>query len=131
MSSGRAPDVSGTRRSSRSRDGRLSASTTSVRATPRAAEQAARGALTATPDSRRLSHGVLVEASILARVLGIRLLRLEATAVLVPTEAPFARAAVPPRRAAGAARAPRPSRGLAQAIRDLNESARLLERART
>lgn len=41
--------------------------------------------VTATPDGkRRLSEGFLVEASVLARLLGIRLLRLEANVIVSP-----------------------------------------------
>jgi hypothetical protein len=77
---------------------------------------------------------VLVEGSILAHVLGLRLLRLEATVVLIPadvsTSTPPRRAArrpsstLPPRRSAV------PRRGLADAARDIDEGARLLAHAR-
>jgi hypothetical protein len=77
---------------------------------------------------------VLVEASILARLLGMRLLRLEATMVLTPADVrtstgprrsvPRSSSAAPPRRSAG------PRRGLADAARDIDEGARLLAQAR-
>ena len=41
-------------------------------------------AVTAAPDSRNASEGTLVEANVRARLLGIPLLKLEATIVLVP-----------------------------------------------
>ena len=43
--------------------------------------------LTAVPDrSARLSGGILIEGSILARVMGVRLLTLDATIVLTPAD---------------------------------------------
>jgi hypothetical protein len=93
------------------------------------------GVLTVAPDRRRrLSQGVLVEGSILARLLGMRLLRLEATVVLTPADvrtstgarraARGPSSASPPRRSGG------PRRGLADAARDIDEGARLLAQAR-
>jgi hypothetical protein len=91
--------------------------------------------LTVAPDGRRrLSQGVLVEASIVARLLGLRLLSLEATAVLTPADvttrlsgqrrtAGRPPGAWPPRRSAVA------GRGLADAVRNLDEGAKLLEKA--
>jgi hypothetical protein len=107
-----------------------------VRVVPPAAETATRGVLTVAPDRRRrLSQGVLVEASILARLLGIRLLTLEATAVLTPADVTTAsprqpRTAERPSGAAAPTRAPAAGRGLADAVRNLEEGARLLEQAR-
>jgi hypothetical protein len=83
----------------------------------------------------RLSHGVLVEASVLARLLGLRLLTVEVTALLAPAElragpavrderAGAPKPVAPVRRTAGA------RHGLAGAVRDLDESARLLAQAR-
>lgn len=72
---------------------------------------------------RRLSDGALVEASILARVLGIRLLTLDATVVVVPADVP---PAVSPR----ARSSPAVGRGLADAVRSINEGAELLADAR-
>ena len=46
-----------------------------------------RAALTAIPDgARRLADGFVIEASIVARLLGIRLLRVEARLVVSPAE---------------------------------------------
>jgi hypothetical protein len=76
---------------------------------------------------------VLVEGSILARLLGLRLLRLEATVVLTPADV---KTSTGPRRAArpSSASPPRrsavPRRGLAEAVRDIDEGARLLAQAR-
>jgi hypothetical protein len=95
--------------------------------------------LTAVPDRRRrLSEGVVVEASILARLLGIRLLRLDATVVVVP-----AAVTAPPsgprdrQRLASAPRAgvPRTRSGaaghrLADAVRSIDEGAAILAEAR-
>jgi hypothetical protein len=93
------------------------------------------------PDRRRrLSDAALVEASIAARLLGMRILTLNATVALVPAEvaAPTravrdrprseGRAAHAPRRSSGDSRA-RPGAGkynLADAVRNLQEGARLL-----
>ena len=92
-------------------------------------------ALTAIPDRRRrLSDGVLVDASIHARLLGLRLLTVDATIVLVPADvagpsgmdhraaerpAPRPVAAAPRRSVAAGPR-------LAQAVRTINEAAELL-----
>jgi hypothetical protein len=86
---------------------------------------------------RRLSDGVLLEASVLGRVLGVRILTLRATVVLAPatvttpadTDPPArvdgrgSRAAAPPRRRAG-------GRELAEAVRRIDEGAELLAEAR-
>ena len=83
---------------------------------------------------KRLSEGALVEASVRARLLGIPLLKLDATVVIVPAELPgrpsppreqparkSARpSGVPTRRSASA------GHGLAAAVRSLNEGAALL-----
>jgi hypothetical protein len=91
--------------------------------------------LTATPDRRRrLSDGVLVDASIHARLLGLRLLTIDASIVLVPADVmaaspaaqpPAPRSSGPSRRRSGAA-GPR----LAQAVRSLDEAAELLAETR-
>ena len=91
--------------------------------------------LTATPDRRRrLSDGVLVDASIHARLLGLRLLTIDASIVLVPADVmaaspasqpPAPRSAGPSRRRSGAT-GPR----LAQAVRSLDEAAELLAETR-
>jgi hypothetical protein len=85
---------------------------------------------------RRLSDGVLLEASVLGRVLGLRILTLRATVVLAPATVttpaeadPPARVdgrrsgAAPPRRRAG-------GRELAEAVRRIDEGAELLAEAR-
>lgn len=95
--------------------------------------------LTAVPDrSRRLSDGVLVEASVLARILGMRILKLDMTVVLAPAEVTTlpSRSPGPPTRpsprsirvsptGSGAARP-----GLAEAVRSINEGSELLAVAR-
>jgi hypothetical protein len=89
-------------------------------------------------DQRSLADGVLVEASILGRLLGLRLLKLDMTVVIVPSRVATSQ---PPRRhpparplppVPGAAR-PRSlpaGRGLAEAVRTLDEGAELLAEAR-
>jgi hypothetical protein len=100
-----------------------------ARVTPRRAGATSPLALEAVPDRRRrVSDGVLVEASILARLLGLRLLTLDVTLVLVPAEvsAPAPTSAgngLPPAR-------PVPGGGLAAAVRSINEGAELLAEAR-
>ena len=87
---------------------------------------------------RRLSDGALVEASILARLVGIRLLTLDATIVIVPadTTAPTTEArrwsAVTPVRSSRVApgRSPAVGSGLADVVRSINEGAELLADAR-
>ena len=96
------------------------------------------------PDrSKRLSDATLVEASVTARLLGLRLLTLDATIALVPADvtAPTAVADGAPRvdRSAHASRrssgdSQRRSgpigRGLADAVRNLDEGAKLLAEVR-
>ena len=86
----------------------------------------------------RPSDGILIEASILARVLGLRLLTLEATITLEPAElrTPSAVArdrpghAITPRRGSPAA-PPRAAGGrLAHAVRTIGEGEQLLEQTR-
>jgi hypothetical protein len=100
---------------------------------PRGGAATAPVVLSAVPDHRRsLADGVLVEASVLARVLGMRLLTLHATVVLAP-----AQVTAPP---AGPVRTSAPTLGrlppgaagrdLAEAVRTLNEGAEILARAR-
>jgi hypothetical protein len=93
----------------------------------------------ATPDgSRRLSQGALVEASVRARLLGIPLLRLDATIALAPavitapTSVPSrARANASGRASAGAkTRSGAPGHGLAEAVRSINEGEKLLVESR-
>ena len=133
------------RRSSRSPRARLSASRSSARAAPPAASKPAPVVLEVAPDrSKRLSGGALVEASIAARLLGMRILTLEATVAVVPA----AVAAATPALQDGAAREgragrvfARPSRDrrgrsgslgprLADAVRNLDEGAELLVAAK-
>ncbi|HEY7692857.1 MAG TPA: hypothetical protein VH816_11005 [Gaiellaceae bacterium] len=76
-------------------------------------------ALTPAADrSRRLSEGALVQASVRARLLGIPLLRLDATVLLTPASsaAPF--------------RAVAAEDGLAEAVRSINEGAEVLDSVR-
>lgn len=77
------------------------------------------GALTAAVDpSRRLSEGALVQTSVRARLLGIPLLRLDATVVLMPS-------AITTRASPLA-----PEDGLAEAVRSINDGAELLAQVR-
>jgi hypothetical protein len=76
-------------------------------------------ALTAAVDSnRRLSEGTLVQASVRARLLGIPLLRLDATVALVPA----AMTVTPPAVGTGG--------GLAEAVRSINDGAEILAEVR-
>ena len=65
-----------------------------------------RGPSAAGNRARRTSDGLLVEASIVARLLGIRLLTLDATVALVPAEVT---ARTPSRGASPARTPPRPA----------------------
>ena len=108
-------------------------------AAPRAVRATAPVPLMAIPDRRRrLSEGVLVDASLRARLLGIRLLTIDATVVLAPADvtalSPVAHD--PPQRTS--VRSARISRnrsaatghGLAEAVRSINEGVELLAEAR-
>jgi len=76
-------------------------------------------ALTAAVDpSRHLSEGALVQASVRARLLGIPLLRLDATVVLMP-----AAITTPSSRLAA-------GKGLAEAVRSINDGAETLAQLR-
>ena len=76
-------------------------------------------ALTAAVDpSRRLSEGALVQASVRARLLGIPLLRLDATVVLMPAAITAPSSAL----AAG--------NSLAEAVRSINDGAEVLAQLR-
>jgi hypothetical protein len=68
--------------------------------------------------NRRLSEGALVQASVRARLLGIPLLRLDATVALMPAACGISSPAV----AAG--------NGLAEAVRSINEGADVLAQVR-
>jgi hypothetical protein len=85
----------------------------------RARDAAPPVALTAAVDrTRRLSEGGLVQASVRARLLGLPLLRLDATIVLMP-------AAIRPSSPALGA-----GNGLAEAVRSINDGAEILEQVR-
>jgi hypothetical protein len=110
-----------------------------VPVTPRTVRTTAPLELMATPDRRRrLSDGVLVDASIRARLLGIRLLTIDATIVLAPADvtAPLVAAHDPPRRAPVRSfgisrnRSAATGHGLAEAVRSINEGAELLAESR-
>ena len=75
-------------------------------------------ALTAVDPNRRLSEGALAQASVRARLLGIRLLRLDATVVLMPAAITAPSSAL----AAG--------NGLAEAVRSINDGAEVLAQMR-
>jgi hypothetical protein len=90
------------------------------RTTTRKAGSPAGVAMTAAVDpSRRLSEGALVQASVRARLLGVPLLRLDATIALVP-------AAI----TAPAASSLTATNGLAEAVRSINEGAEVLAQVR-
>ena len=76
----------------------------------------------ATSRVGRLSEGTLVEASVVGRVLGVRVLTLDAVVLLSPAATPQAPAA------------PRPllpgRRGLAEAVRRIEEGEEVLAEAR-
>jgi hypothetical protein len=76
------------------------------------------GLTVAVDRSRRLSEGALVQASVRARLLGIPLLRLDATVALMPAAFGFSSPAV----SAG--------NGLAEAVRSINEGADVLAQVR-
>ena len=106
---------------------------------PRAVRATAPLELMVTPDRRRrLSEGVLVDASIRARLLGIRLLTIDATVVLAPADVtgPSGAAHDPPRRASVRSssisrnRSAATAHGLAEAVRNINEGVELLAEAR-
>jgi hypothetical protein len=91
----------------------------------------------ATPDRhRRLSEGVLVEATIRARLLGVRLLTIDATVVLAPADvtAPSLGAHDPPASARSSGtprnRSAASGHGLAEAVRSINEGMELLATTR-
>jgi hypothetical protein len=75
--------------------------------------------MTAAVDHRRhLSEGALIQASVGARLLGIPLLRLDATVVLMPAAITASSSAL----AAG--------NGLAEAVRSINDGAEVLAHVR-
>ena len=122
--------MSATRRSRASWRGRPSGSRTSARATPRVVGTATPVALE-VPDRSSRSAGTLIEASIRARLLGLRLLTLDATVVLVPAAVTAAAVTAPPAAVRDAApRTVAVGRGLADAVRRIDEGAALLAEAR-
>lgn len=89
------------------------------------------GPLTVAPDRRRrLSDAVLVEASLVARLAGIRLLTIDATVTLVPADVSTSTStpggAPVPRRQLSAVAGHR----LAEAVRSIDEAEQLLAQAR-
>jgi hypothetical protein len=95
-------------------------------------------ALTAIPDRRRRpSDGLVVEARIVARLLGLRLLTLDATVVVVPAEVTTPTptgGGTQPRAPARSDGAP-PERGavgsLSEAVRRIDEGAAILAEVRS
>ena len=85
----------------------------------RAGNTSAPAALTAAIDrNRRLSEGAVVQASVRARLLGVPLLRLDATVVLMPAAIATSSSVV----AAG--------NGLPEAVRDINDGAEVVAQLR-
>jgi hypothetical protein len=133
--------VSAMRRSSPSWRRRLTNSRSSARVIRRTVRATAPDVVGAVPDrNRRLADGVLVDASILARVLGIRLLTLDARVTVLPADVKRASPApIDSRRPRTSTRssavAPQPSgaigHGLADAVRAINEGAAILAEARS
>ena len=94
------------------------------------------GSASPTTGARRPSDGILIQASILARLLGLRLLTLDATITLVPAEvtAPSSVArdhpGITPRRGSPAARRRAAGGDLARAVETIGEGEQLLAQAR-
>jgi hypothetical protein len=106
---------------------------------PRSSRTIVPAGLTAVPDpGKRLSDGVLVEGCIRARLLGMPLLKVEATIVLAPAglAAPtFAPRDTPIQSSARSSRAASTRsgdsrEGLVEAVRTITEGAELLAEAR-
>jgi hypothetical protein len=106
---------------------------------PRSSRTTAPAGLTAVPDpGKRLSDGVLVEARIRARLLGLPILKVDATVVLAPAgltaptsaarDLPIGSSSRPSR--AALTRSGDSRGGLAEAVRTINEGAELLAEAR-
>jgi hypothetical protein len=121
--------MSATRRSSRWRRGRRSGSRTTANVTERTQTAPGSAHLIAVPDGgQRLSEGLLVEASVVARLLRVRLLVINASLVVSPAHVQGRMPEEPPR--------PPPARrraigtGLAAAERSLSEGAASLARLR-
>ena len=75
----------------------------------------------ATRPNRDLSRGLIVQARVVGRLLGLRLLKLDARVEVVPADAEPRPARLPPVTAAPSTR-----RGLAEASRDIDDSAQTL-----
>jgi hypothetical protein len=95
--------------------------------------------VTVNPDRRRgLSEGVVVEGSVRARLLGIRLLMLDVNVVIAPADVtvPWPPAGDASHRSPARSSSLPPARsgaiggGLAEAVRSINEGAALLAEAR-
>ena len=93
-----------------------------------------RSRATARDANPRGSLGILVEASIVGRVLGLRLLKLDALVVVVPADVAPPSSAARARARPSSDRSPAPSvagRGrLAEAVRTIDEGAAILAEAR-
>jgi hypothetical protein len=128
MSWGPRRDANATHRSSRRRRGRRSDSRSTADATERTPETSPSTNLIAVPDDGRpLSEGLLVEASIVARLLRIRLLAIDARLIVAPARVQRrTRTPVTPR-----TRSRRIGTGLAAAERMLDEGAAGAGRAST
>jgi hypothetical protein len=92
-------------------------------------------AIRAVPDpKKRLSDGVLVDACIRARLLGIPLLKIEASIVLAPaglTGPPPAGSSRPVRAASPPSRLRESRERLSEAVRTINQGAEILADARS
>lgn len=116
-------------------DGLRSGLKSSARIAPPAFGATTPVTLRALPNRRRRpSDGVLVEASIVGRVLGLRLLKLDAMVVLVPADvtppSSPARARRPPSSSSAPARIATGRSRLAEAVRNIDEGAEVLADAR-
>jgi pyridoxal biosynthesis lyase PdxS len=85
-------------------------------------------ALRPAPERRGLADGALVQASVKARLLGIPLLKVDATVVIAPADVTARKPALSGDRPAARARAA--GQGLAEAVRRINEGAELLAEVR-
>ena len=74
----------------------------------------------ATRPNRDLSRGLIVRARVVGRLLGLRLLKLDARVEVVPADAEPRPVRLPP------VAAPSTRRGLAEASRDIDDSAQTL-----
>ncbi len=121
-------DVSAMHRSSRRRTGRRSDSRSTAHATERTPETSPSTNLIAVPDDGRpLSEGLLVEASVVARLLRIRLLAIDARLIVAPARVQR-RTRTP---VTARTRSRRIGTGLAAAERMLDEGAAGVRRAST